>query len=164
MFHFWALRWTQTVQSSYNAIVNLCGHMFRITYFALLWFTPPPVSHLIFLCFSVLFPPNLRSLCVRFCMLLFISVLLDLNVKLCVCAADSGAGPAAWWRSVSVPSTIHVVRTSAQLVETWSQKAGTCVYRVTLWHLQLAAKAFASLQGPWALVWYKSAVSVRIGF
>lgn len=54
---------------------------------------------------------------------------------LCVCVcvlADSGAGPAAWRRSVSVSPSVHVVWTSAELVETRSQEKGTCVYHLTL--------------------------------
>lgn len=46
--------------------------------------------------------------------------------------ADFGAGPAAWWRSVSVSPSIHVVWTSAELMEARSQEEGTCVYYLTL--------------------------------
>lgn len=91
------------------------------------------ISTLLCVCFFV---------CLAICCFIFLSTCLagfDLNlwmdrtVCVCVCVlADSGAGPAAWRRSVSVSPSVHVVWTSAELVETRSQEKGTCVYHLTL--------------------------------
>lgn len=69
------------------------------------------------------------------------------SVCVCVCVADPGAGPAAWRRSVSVSPTIHVVWTSAELVEARRPKEGTCVYCLTQFDTRVEVRGQSSPLG-----------------
>lgn len=102
-----------------------------------LYFGLGALAHWIFCVFLYLaFSTCVSALVSARCWFLFawldLNLWMNLCVCLCVCVADSGAGPAAWWCSVSVSPSIHVVWTSAELVEARSQKEGTCVYYLTL--------------------------------
>lgn len=66
-------------------------------------------------------------------------------MAVCLCVADFGAGPAAWWRPVSVPPTVHVVWPSAEPVEAWRPEEGTCVYNFILTRLTRCRSGYAGL-------------------
>lgn len=70
-------------------------------------------------------------------------------MAVCLCVADFGAGPAAWWRSVSVPPTVHVVWPSAEPVEARRPEEGTCVYNFILTRLTRCRSDYA---GSWSEV------------
>lgn len=98
-----------------------------------------------------LFPSYALSFLLLICMLL-LSVShagwqVNCCMAVCLCVADFGAGPAAWWRSVSVPPTVHVVWPSAEPVEARRPEEGTCVYN---FHIDMSDEMQVRLR--WVMV------------
>lgn len=97
-------------------------------------------------------PVDFWTVLVLFSLLLICMLLLSVSnagrqlnccMAVCLCIADFGAGPAAWWRSVSVPTTVHVVWPSAEPVEARRPEEGTCVYNFILTRLARCSSGYA---------------------